>query len=293
MAGVYGRGLAQALVGSEAVYLVYEDGRVAASPLQSGASHFGSAPPTEAVFGGLNENNVYTYAGSFVNDVRPAAFAAVNDSFYLLLENDNRLYRFSGSDFELVDVTALHFIPSLLRSDGKSLYVAFDGADLLYDVSAGRYWSLPVPLDDFLVDGGQVYGISGGRACTFRLGDGAVRWVGGEGAVRLGAGRGDALRLRLGRAACVFDGRFCVHRTPPDAVGDAAGRVRRVRGGRTQGLPRVRPRAAIRLRQRRACVAGGFDHLRRRTLFRAGEKARRFVFHRFVVRALHRGAGLL
>lgn len=41
MAGVYGRGLAQALVGSEAVYLVYEDGRVAASPLQSGASHFG------------------------------------------------------------------------------------------------------------------------------------------------------------------------------------------------------------------------------------------------------------
>ena len=131
MAGVYGRGLAQALVGSEAVYLVYEDGRVAASPLQSGASHFGSAPPTEAVFGGLNENNVYTYAGSFVNDVRPAAFAAVNDSFYLLLENDNRLYRFSGSDFELVDVTALHFIPSLLRSDGKSLYVAFDGADLL------------------------------------------------------------------------------------------------------------------------------------------------------------------
>ena len=190
MAGVYGRGLAQALVGSEAVYLVYEDGRVAASPLQSGASHFGSAPPTEAVFGGLNENNVYTYAGSFVNDVRPAAFAAVNDSFYLLLENDNRLYRFSGSDFELVDVTALHFIPSLLRSDGKSLYVAFDGADLLYDVSAGRYWSLPVPLDDFLVDGGQVYGISGGRACTFRLGDGAVRWVGGEGAVRLALAEG-------------------------------------------------------------------------------------------------------
>ena len=96
MAGVYGRGLAQALVGSETVYLVYEDGRVAASPLRSGRRIFGSAPPTEAVFGGLNreQTQFYTYAGSFVNDVRPAAFAAVNDSFYLLLENDNRLYRF-------------------------------------------------------------------------------------------------------------------------------------------------------------------------------------------------------
>ncbi len=73
MAGVYGRGLAQALVGSETVYLVYEDGRVAASPLRSGASHFGSAPPTEAVFGGLNENNAFipTRAASSTMSVPP------------------------------------------------------------------------------------------------------------------------------------------------------------------------------------------------------------------------------
>ena len=183
--GVYGRGLAQVLVGSETVYLVYDDGHVASAPVRKGESYFGSAPPTVEVFGGLTENNIYTYMGSFAESARPAAFAAASDAFYLLFENDNRLYRFSASDFTLRDTAALYYMPSMLRSDGEALYVAFDGAAMLYEASSGRYWSIPVLLDDFQIEGKRVYGISGGRLCTFVLGEDAVRWIGETGAVRL------------------------------------------------------------------------------------------------------------
>lgn len=56
---------------------------------------------------------------------------------------------------------------------------------MLYEASSGRYWSIPVLLDDFQIEGKRVYGISGGRLCTFVLGEDAVRWIGETGAVRL------------------------------------------------------------------------------------------------------------
>ena len=190
--GVYGKTLRSVHKCSDgAVFLVFEDG-TAETFVCSGdgtqAKDHGAAHYLQQITGESAQTNHYTYTGWTAAGKRPVSLAVdeANETAYLICGDDTLLYSLRFDSLKSDSAVSLRYLPTAVKSFYGGVYVSFAGVRYIYEAVSGRYISVPVKTDDFIIDGsGRVYAISGGRACTFVLGGDSIEYIGNSTAVRL------------------------------------------------------------------------------------------------------------